>query len=661
MGARFTCQLNSKEHNFISECVADILDDLTPLYKHHYCSHLLTHLRRKHTEPTEPRPHIQHTDVLTHGGIVIEETLPQCLDGIWTYCHLQVTSSFAVESRNAREVFKGGWGCKTELTLSGCHICTSVPEHRELVYDMCRHITGRFRDKLACWDCPTAFPVLIQHPYSGPVCLATASYEEQTRWANILRAATQHQSSVLWRDESPEAKAFLDAVSSLKKLRGKCHSEAHSVGDEEEVLIGIVMEEMIPYLKEEVFPRITAHRSRRRKAWIKLLSEVYETVKLQVKTAMVVLKEELSLFQSDMEERISAGLEQANLLQDRIAHTITGVSVEDMCEPVLQSLQHVVSPRLHPTLQEVAVPICDGFASIWECFLETCDNVIDAASPNTSTKDIKEEVLTLLSSFGPDNSRMWECLDRLELSSEGRSWLQNTWGVHSETWRPLLLKAQNDLHKVADMCAKMFWRLVSRYPCFSIESSQLTAVLSRVKDKVLKNLEADMLALRSEIILDVMLQITLPAFQQGVNEQNLSCYDAMISPEQALFIHPDIIFNSIMKDNLSTYIQTEMRYFLPQHLVPLPVSAGSTCSCSSDISEPAYHKLLPRCDSQETFVYASEGSSSESETLTPSSMSEREDTLRSSENSEKQRLLNVMKYIRFSEPRRSYRTESGKV
>lgn len=58
---------------------------------------------------------------------------------------------------------------------------------------------------------------------------------------------------------------------------------------------------------------------------MQLLSEVHKTVKLQVKAAMAVLKKDLSLFQSDMEELISAGLQQANLLHDHIAHSITGV------------------------------------------------------------------------------------------------------------------------------------------------------------------------------------------------------------------------------------------------------------------------------------------------------------------------------------------------
>lgn len=42
------------------------------------------------------------------------------------------------------------------------------------------------------------------------------------------------------------------------------------------------------------------------------------------------------------------------------------------------------------------------------------------------------------------------------------------------------------LFQVVDMCAVMFWRLVSQYPCFSSDSSQLMAVLRRVKERVVK-------------------------------------------------------------------------------------------------------------------------------------------------------------------------------
>ncbi|XP_071360756.1 protein Niban 1-like [Trachinotus anak] len=640
MGGKLTYHLNSKEHRYISEHIADMMENLAPLYRRHYSSNLLTHMRKKHVEPAEPRPLILHPDVVAHAGIVLEGTVPQYVDGIWTHRHLKVTSSFTLESRDTKQVFEGGWGCKTELVLSGCQICTSIQDHQELVDDMCRHVTGKSGGKMPCWDCPTVFPVFIQHPYSSPVCLATASHQEQTRWANILRAATQHQSAALWCEDSPESRAFLDAVSSLKKLRENCQMEVHPMGNEEEVLVSMLMEELMPYLKVQVFPRIIVQHSRKTQAWIRLLSEVYKTAKQQVKAAMLALKEELSLYHSDVEKQMSAGLQQASQLHDHIAHTIT----EDMCEPMLQSLQHVIIPRLDRTVQEVATPICDGCASTWQYFLEACDDIIDLGSMSLSVKDLKKEVLTPLSGLGPDEGRMWQCLDRLELSSEGCAWLQETWGVHSGTWRPLVLKAQNALYKVVDMCAVMFWRLVSRYPCVSSDSAQLTAVLCRVKDRVVKHLDTELLALRSQLILEMTLQITLSAFIHSVGEQDLSRYDATVNSEQAVFIHPDTIFHSILRDTLSSYIQSVMRYSLP----PLPVSPINPCSSGSGFSKPA-NKLLPPGDCRQNFCQTSAGSCPGSETLTPSVMSDRGDTLTTSEN----HILSVLdagEYVHLTEP-----------
>ncbi|XP_037621200.1 uncharacterized protein LOC119485588 [Sebastes umbrosus] len=243
---------------------------------------------------------------------------------------------------------------------------------------------------------------------------------------------------------------------------------------------------------------------------------------------------------------------------------------------------------------------------------------------------------------------MWRCLDRLGLSSEGRAWLQETWGVHSGTWRPLVLKAQDALYKVVDMCAVMFWRLLSRYPCFSFDSSQLTAVLCRIKARVVKHLDTELLALRSQLILEVMLQITLPAFTRGVGEQDLSRYYAMVNSEQTLFIHPDIIFHSILRDNLTAYIQSVMRYSLPQQFMPLPA-----VSSSSSLSEPMNHELLPPVDGQQNVCQTSEGSTSGSETITPpSTVSDHDDTLANSENSENDThsLLDAGEYIHLTEP-----------
>lgn len=69
------------------------------------------------------------------------------------------------------------------------------------------------------------------------------------------------------------------------------------------------------------------------------------------------------------------------------------LTLEDLCEPMLESLLQTIIPRLDRTLQEVASPICDGFASTWEYFQETCDEIIELGSKSSSEKNIKIEVI----------------------------------------------------------------------------------------------------------------------------------------------------------------------------------------------------------------------------------------------------------------------------
>lgn len=95
-----------------------------------------------------------------------------------------------------------------------------------------------------------------------------------------------------------------------------------------------------------------------------------------------------------------------------------------------------------------------------------------------------------------------------------------------------------------------------------------------------------------------------------------------------------------------------MKYSLPQQFVPLSVSPSSTCSSSFVFSEPMYHELLPPDDCQHYLCQTSDGSASESETLTPSTMSNRNDTLANLENSENisPSVFDAGEYIHLIEP-----------
>ncbi len=71
-------------------------------------------------------------------------------------------------------------------------------------------------------------------------------------------------------------------------------------------------------------------------------------------------------------------------------------SPEDMCEPMIESLLHVIIPRPNYSLQEVATTTRDGFASTIQNFQEIRDGIIDLRSKKTSAKGIRKKKLAVL-------------------------------------------------------------------------------------------------------------------------------------------------------------------------------------------------------------------------------------------------------------------------
>ncbi|XP_035258810.1 protein Niban 1-like isoform X1 [Anguilla anguilla] len=498
-------------------------------------------------------------DPVAGGEVMLEGTLLQYLDGKWRKRHLQVTRSFTVESRDSKEVFGGGWECHTDFILTGCQICTTVQQHRHLVEDACRHISVRPRGKMPFWDCPTEFPIFIQHQYSAPLCLCVESREAQRLWARLLQRAVQHQSTVLQRKNSFESRVFLEAEFSFRQERGTYEPGVLGMGSEEEVLCSLVMEEILPYLQHQIFPRLILRKGTL--TWIKLLAEVHSQVCDQVKAELKDMMNELSQQRPLLEKLVRSDLHQLTALQDCIAHRIT----EGVCAEMSLCLSRTVIPLLDRTVHEVATPVCDGFAAAWQLFLETCDDVTAKGCSGQSL----HEILSPLDSLGPGTARASRYLAMLELSAGGRAWLQASWGIHRDFFRLFVYQAQSTLLQLMDRAVAMFRRLPSVQIQFCTDPSQLSSALHRVRDQVLEQLDQDLRSIRAQLVLDCVLQLSVPVLIQKLQWLRPEHYQPRGHPEYAPFLHPNIIHHRVLRASLTREIRAVIRDSLPQDCVSL--------------------------------------------------------------------------------------------
>ncbi|XP_036389471.1 protein Niban 1-like isoform X2 [Megalops cyprinoides] len=569
MGALQSRHLDARQRKNLSGHTTVMLREFSSHFRRQLCAGILEQQQNDVglKEPAGTPTLLHQQDSVTGSKVILEGTLQQYLDGKWRRRHLQVTKSFAVESRDSKEVFEGGWERRRDLNLSGCQICTTIQEHRLLVDETCRHIKGRRGGKMPFWDCPTDFPVFIQHPYSAPLCLCAESREAQRLWARHLQRAVQHQSSILQRKDTAESRAFLEAVRFYRQEKGSYQPGVLLMGSEEEVLSSLIMEEILPCLHFRIFPRLIPNQ--RRLTWIKLQAEVYSQVCAQVRAEMRALMEEVAQQRPLLEKLVRSDLPQITTQQDCIAHRIT----EDMCEEISQCLSTAVIPLLGPTFQEVAAPICEGFAAARQLFLETCDDVISRGCSGQSL----QELLSPLSGLGLGSARASQYLAMLEWSAGGRAWLQASWGIHSSLCRPLVFQAQSTLQQLLDRAALMFRHLLTLKPCLSVDPSQVTAILHRVRDRVLK-LDQDLRSVRAQLVLESLLQLSLPALIERLGHLDSSHYQPLVQPHYTPFLHPDIIYHQVLRASLTREIQAVMRDTLPQQCVPLSTGRRSASS-----------------------------------------------------------------------------------
>ncbi|KAG9328082.1 hypothetical protein JZ751_016607 [Albula glossodonta] len=600
MGGLHSSYLSAGHRRKLSERTAAIMRDFSSHFRRQLGAAVLEQAQWDaglREAPGSPAALLEHDPEL--GSVpMMEGTLLQYLDGKWRMRHLQVTQSFAVESRDSREVFEGGWECRRDLILTGCQICTTIQEHRLLVEDTCKHISGKRGGKMPFWDCPTEFPVFIHHRYCAPLCLCAETREAQWLWARLLRRAVQQQSTVLQRKDTFELRVFLEALRFLRQERGSYEPGVLVMGSEEEVLSSLVMEEILPCLRYQIFPRLFLDQ--RRLTWIKLQAEVYDQVCAQVRTELKVLMKELTQQRPLLEKLVRSELHQITALQDLIAHKIT----EDRCGEISYFLSHAIIPLLVPTFQAVATPICDGFAAARQHFLDTCDEVIAKGCSGETV----HEILSPLCDLGLGSARASQYLPLLELSAGGQAWLQASWGIHRDFCRLLVYQAQSTLQQLLDRAAVMFRRLLAVQIRFFLDPSQLSAALHRVRDQVLKQLDQDLRSIRTRLVLESVLQLSLPALIQKLSSLEPSLPQPLGYRDHTPFLHSNILHHQVLRASLTREIHKVIRDTLPQDCVPL------SAELQFPSSEHVYEDLSPPCGWLRTCSQLSD-----SPTLTPGS------------------------------------------
>ncbi|XP_015204365.2 protein Niban 1 [Lepisosteus oculatus] len=564
MGGLHSGHLDARQRKHLAGYTGAVLKDFAPHYQRQLPVALLEHIQEEvgHRKGCDTRL-LHNPDAVSGSDVVLEGNLQVFQDGKWRERHLLVTKEFAVESRDSKEVFEKGWECKTTLILTGSQVSTSVEEHCRLLDTMCQHIKGSQGGKMPFSECPTEFPVFIHHPYLAPLCVATNSKETQLQWQRVLQSVVLHHSTVLQRKGNVETRAFLEAVRFYRQEKGSYATGVLAMGSEEEVLSSVIVEDLLPALRDQLFPRLVHSKSKKGYVWLQLLSQVYSLVLSQVTVELSVLMKEVTQRRPQLERQIRSDLDQISTLQDQIAQSIT----DEMSLEIEQCVTRLVTPTLNSTYEELATPLHAGLAAIRQLFLDVCGDIICTGCTGQSL----QELVSPLCSLGVGSARLSDCLLLLETAAERQKGWQESWGI--ESCRPLVLQAQSAVQQLLESAVFTFRRLLTLQFSYSLSPAQLSQALQRVHDRVLKQLDHDLVVLQAQLAGDALLHIALPMLLKELVPRcklHLTKYEQMVFSDYSDFLHIDNMFHSVLKEALTTEIRgvlkdTPKKYKLSLH------------------------------------------------------------------------------------------------
>ncbi|XP_015683052.1 niban-like protein 1 [Protobothrops mucrosquamatus] len=380
------------------------------------------------------------------------------------------------------------------VNSAGYKVLTSLDQYLELLSS---NLTGPASksSNAAIIKCPTQFPIILWHPYARHYYFCVMTGKEQEKWQAIFQDCVRHCNNGIPEESKVEAPAFTDAVRMYRQSKEQYGTWDMLCGNEAQVLSNLVMEELLPELKNTIGPRLKGKEQERQRAWIQISDAVYRIVCDQA-TAHYdssVAKCELQI--PEMKSIIRTDMDQIIQSKEHLANKIRAVvfSKAEVC------VRNHVQPYISSILEALMIPTSQGFAEVREVFFKEATDMNMNIVNEGGTEKLGEQM--------DDTVYTFETL------------------LHQELGK-------------------------------SLSKDELCKTIQRILERVLKKYDYDSSTVRKKFFREALLQVTVPFLLKKLAptcKGDLSRFQELIFEDFARFIlventYEEVVLQSVMKD-----------------------------------------------------------------------------------------------------------------
>ncbi|XP_054854502.1 protein Niban 2 [Eublepharis macularius] len=548
MGDVISAHLDESRRQFIAEKTGKVLADFSQFYEEQYGVALFNSVRYEIEGGGGPQAQLLHRKVPLEDRTIFSGNLFQYMEENkkWRNRYSVVPHNYGLVLYENKLAYERGLQPRILVNSAGYKVLTSVDQYLELINNSLPGPAPK-SGNAALLKCPTQFPLILWHPFARHYYFCVMTGKEHEKWRAVFQDCVRHCNNGIPEDSKVEAPAFTDAVRMYRQSKEQYGTWDMLCGNEAQVLSNLVMEEILPELKNMIGPRLKGKAQERHRVWIQVSDAVYRMVYDQTKASYDAAVSKCEHQRPGMQSTIRTDMDQIIQSKEHLASKIKAsvLSKAEIC------VRNHVQPYIPSILEALMIPTSQGFAEVREVFFKEVTDM-NMNIVNEGGMEKLGEYMAKLSQLAFHPVKMqpgYEKMDMLKL--EG---LQQRFDVSSAS--VFKQRAQILMRQQMDDAVYTFETLLHQELGKTENKEELCKTIQRILERVLKKYDYDSSTVRKKFFREALLQITIPFLLKKLAptcKGDLAKFQELIFEDFAQFIlventYEEVVLQSVMKD-----------------------------------------------------------------------------------------------------------------
>ncbi|KAF7222819.1 protein Niban 1 [Nothobranchius furzeri] len=554
MGASSSGLLDEAKISQIKGLVEKTFSSFSVFYRQQYSVTYLGHIRQE-VEPKKEgrglllrhRPKYDADQVLYQGTVKVS-----CWDEQGKKCrerYVVLRKDYRVEIHDNMETFSHGAAAKLVLQPARGIVFTSEEESRAQLETNCAGIlSGVKEDSFSVASSPDGFAVYLHLSYSGYTCFMFQKEEERDHFLSGLETCIRHCNLDPWKDPSHESQAYAQALHFYRQDKGCYESWEMLLGTEEQALASQVMEEVLPWLQNQLQSKLKGKKNERIRQWLATVQATHMLVLEQLTAGLEALKEECRQAASASQTLIRSNLDQIISSHDFLENKVRAC----ICEEAEEVCGESIVPYMSSILEALTEHIGDGILGMQHTLQTQMSSAFSLTNGKAegTTKVCVLQVLSSLHSISLDRN-----YKRVESLAKKLEDLKQRFGMGSV--QRLVHAAHLEMEQLLDSAVYTLEQFLQSSS--KLQPSQVPVKMERAKERVLKQLDYDSRVVKRRLYQEALLEITLPSLVRRMDSKwktELQQFEQYIFSDYSSFILVHNVYDDVLRSILRKEIQT---------------------------------------------------------------------------------------------------------